>query len=257
MYREDNLIRSTPTGTIPEPDYPIFRTFEELIPDFRSVGENAYSQLRDRYTQHLQMLRENLDKSVSKLSHISSNKNLNTVYNLMLQQLYNSTQKSVSKLESFALLKFSNLLNSPKLGTKRARNRNFIEFNVGPMEEWWNQHFDNPYPSEQEKEELSKKCSLSVKQVSTWFANKRARDYKKKEVDETSEPDVPNLPSTDVESNFDFEFNQNELDLLSSLELPAIDLPKDWLSDESFNLLSGGDNSEFLSSDNPFSNTIM
>ncbi|CAK6966858.1 pre-B-cell leukemia transcription factor 1 isoform X5 [Scomber scombrus] len=36
----------------------------------------------------------------------------------------------------------------------------------------------NPYPSEEAKEELAKKCSITVSQVSNWFGNKRIR-YKK------------------------------------------------------------------------------
>ncbi|GIX70635.1 homeobox protein extradenticle [Caerostris extrusa] len=39
-------------------------------------------------------------------------------------------------------------------------------------------HLSNPYPSEEAKEELARKCGITVSQVSNWFGNKRIR-YKK------------------------------------------------------------------------------
>ncbi|KAK1347036.1 hypothetical protein QTO34_000898 [Cnephaeus nilssonii] len=47
----------------------------------------------------------------------------------------------------------------------------------GPKEYFYSRLSD-PYPSEEAKEELAKKCGITVSQVSNWFGNKRIR-YKK------------------------------------------------------------------------------
>ena len=43
------------------------------------------------------------------------------------------------------------------------------------LSEWYEQHLDYPYPTEEEKQQLSTRCDMTVKQVSRWFANKRSR----------------------------------------------------------------------------------
>ena len=43
------------------------------------------------------------------------------------------------------------------------------------LNKWFDEHSDKPYPTKKEKEELAKRCKMNVKQVSTWFNNKRYR----------------------------------------------------------------------------------
>ena len=43
------------------------------------------------------------------------------------------------------------------------------------LNQWFDEHSDKPYPTKKEKEELAKCCKMTVKQVSTWFNNKRYR----------------------------------------------------------------------------------
>ena len=43
------------------------------------------------------------------------------------------------------------------------------------LNQWFDEHSDKPYPTKKEKEELAKRCKMTVKQVSTWFNNKRYR----------------------------------------------------------------------------------
>jgi len=46
------------------------------------------------------------------------------------------------------------------------------------LNEYFYSHLSNPYPSEQVKEELARKCGVTISQVNNWFGNKRGR-YKK------------------------------------------------------------------------------
>lgn len=81
----------------------------------------------------------------------------------------------------------------------RRKRRNFSKTATEVLNEYFYSHLSNPYPSEEAKEELARKCSISVSQVrnqhdfwkkckteiwyfcfqvSNWFGNKRIR-YKK------------------------------------------------------------------------------
>jgi len=69
------------------------------------------------------------------------------------------------------------ILRSRFLDARRKR-RNFTKNATEILTEYFYSHLSNPYPSEEVKEELARKCGISVSQVSNWFGNKRIR-YKK------------------------------------------------------------------------------
>lgn len=60
----------------------------------------------------------------------------------------------------------------------RRKRRNFSKQAKEILDAYFYSHLSNPYPSEEAKEELARKCGISVSQVSNWFGNKRIR-YKK------------------------------------------------------------------------------
>lgn len=60
----------------------------------------------------------------------------------------------------------------------RRKRRNFSKQASEILNEYFYSHLSNPYPSEEAKEELARKCGITVSQVSNWFGNKRIR-YKK------------------------------------------------------------------------------
>ncbi|OXA52066.1 Homeobox protein extradenticle [Folsomia candida] len=60
----------------------------------------------------------------------------------------------------------------------RRKRRNFSKQASEILNEYFYSHLSNPYPSEEAKEDLARKCSITVSQVSNWFGNKRIR-YKK------------------------------------------------------------------------------
>ncbi|XP_025113236.1 pre-B-cell leukemia transcription factor 1-like isoform X2 [Pomacea canaliculata] len=69
------------------------------------------------------------------------------------------------------------ILRSRFLDARRKR-RNFSKQASEVLNEYFYSHLSNPYPSEETKEELARKCGITVSQVSNWFGNKRIR-YKK------------------------------------------------------------------------------
>jgi len=69
------------------------------------------------------------------------------------------------------------ILRSRFLDSRRKR-RNFSKPASEVLNEYFYAHLNNPYPSEEVKEELAKKAGISISQVNNWFGNKRIR-YKK------------------------------------------------------------------------------
>ncbi|XP_037035544.1 homeobox protein extradenticle isoform X3 [Bradysia coprophila] len=69
------------------------------------------------------------------------------------------------------------ILRSRFLDARRKR-RNFSKQASEILNEYFYSHLSNPYPSEEAKEELARKCGITVSQICNWFGNKRIR-YKK------------------------------------------------------------------------------
>ncbi|OKL56037.1 hypothetical protein UA08_08710 [Talaromyces atroroseus] len=61
----------------------------------------------------------------------------------------------------------------------RRESKQLLRKGARTLKAWFYQHQEYPYPNEAEKEELSKETGLSVKRVSTWFANARRRQKQK------------------------------------------------------------------------------
>ena len=43
------------------------------------------------------------------------------------------------------------------------------------LDQWFEEHTERPYPNKKQKEDLAKRCNITVKQITTWFNNKRYR----------------------------------------------------------------------------------
>ncbi|KAF2675186.1 hypothetical protein BT63DRAFT_420407 [Microthyrium microscopicum] len=63
--------------------------------------------------------------------------------------------------------------------SRRSTGTRFSKEAIKTLKGWIDAHSDNPYPSEEEKEELGTRTGLSASQVSNWFANTRRRNKRK------------------------------------------------------------------------------
>jgi hypothetical protein len=52
------------------------------------------------------------------------------------------------------------------------------------LTKWLNEHYDNPYPTEEDKIELSNLTALSISQINNWFVNARVRKWKPSQLSE-------------------------------------------------------------------------
>lgn len=64
------------------------------------------------------------------------------------------------------------------LSSLRRKRRNFSKQATEILNEYFYSHLSNPYPSEEAKEELAKKCSITVSQVSKSSGNNHWFKYR-------------------------------------------------------------------------------
>jgi len=91
----------------------------------------------------------------------------------IIHRKFNSIQIQLKQSTCEAVM----ILRSRFLDARRKR-RNFSKQASEILNEYFYSHLSNPYPSEEAKEELARKCSITVSQINNWFGNKRIR-YKK------------------------------------------------------------------------------
>ncbi|XP_058555988.1 pre-B-cell leukemia transcription factor 1 isoform X1 [Neofelis nebulosa] len=126
-----------------------------------------YEQACNEFTTHVM----NLLREQSRTRPISP-KEIERMVSI-IHRKFSSIQMQLKQSTCEAVM----ILRSRFLDARRKR-RNFNKQATEILNEYFYSHLSNPYPSEEAKEELAKKCGITVSQVSNWFGNKRIR-YKK------------------------------------------------------------------------------
>lgn len=90
-----------------------------------------------------------------------------------IHKMFNQIEVQLKQITCEAVM----ILRSRYLDARRKR-RNFTKPATDVLNQYFYANLANPYPSEDVKEQLARKCGISVSQVSNWFGNKRIR-YKK------------------------------------------------------------------------------
>ncbi|XP_062304547.1 pre-B-cell leukemia transcription factor 1-like isoform X2 [Osmerus eperlanus] len=153
-----------------------------------SDGSIEHSDYRAKLAQIRQIYHSELEKYEQACSEFT-----NHVMNLLREQSRTRpiSPKEIERMVGIIHRKFSSIQMQLKQSTceavmilrsrfldARRKRRNFNKQATEVLNEYFYSHLSNPYPSEEAKEELAKKCSITVSQVSNWFGNKRIR-YKK------------------------------------------------------------------------------
>jgi len=126
-----------------------------------------YNQACNEFTCHVM----NLLKEQSRTRPISQKEIERMI--AIIRKKFNNIQLQLKQSTCEAVM----ILRSRFLDARRKR-RNFSKQATEVLNEYFYSHLSNPYPSEEAKEELARKCTITVSQVSNWFGNKRIR-YKK------------------------------------------------------------------------------
>ncbi|KAM6962898.1 pre-B-cell leukemia transcription factor 1b isoform 2-T2 [Aplochiton taeniatus] len=147
-----------------------------------------HSDYRAKLTQIRQIYHTELEKYEQACNEFTTH-----VMNLLREQSRTRpiSPKEIERMVAIIHRKFSSIQMQLKQSTceavmilrsrfldARRKRRNFNKQATEILNEYFYSHLSNPYPSEEAKEELAKKCSITVSQVSNWFGNKRIR-YKK------------------------------------------------------------------------------
>nr|WNK12361.1 Exd [Folsomia candida] len=155
-----------------------------------ATQENAieHSDYRAKLAQIRQIYSQELEKYEQACSEFTTH-----VMNLLREQSRTRpiTPKEIERMVQIIHRKFSSIQMQLKQSTceavmilrsrfldARRKRRNFSKQASEILNEYFYSHLSNPYPSEEAKEDLARKCSITVSQVSNWFGNKRIR-YKK------------------------------------------------------------------------------
>ncbi|EDW06135.1 hypothetical protein AWZ03_011231 [Drosophila navojoa] len=153
-------------------------------------ADNAieHSDYRAKLAQIRQIYHQELEKYEQACNEFTTH-----VMNLLREQSRTRpiTPKEIERMVQIIHKKFSSIQMQLKQSTceavmilrsrfldARRKRRNFSKQASEILNEYFYSHLSNPYPSEEAKEELARKCGITVSQVSNWFGNKRIR-YKK------------------------------------------------------------------------------
>ncbi|XP_055332233.1 homeobox protein extradenticle-like [Paramacrobiotus metropolitanus] len=147
-----------------------------------------HSEYRSKLAQIRQIYHQELEKYEKACGEFTTH-----VMNLLREQSRTRpiTSKEMDRMVQMIRKKFSSIQMQLKQSTceavmilrsrfldARRKRRNFSKTATEVLNEYFYSHLNNPYPSEEAKEELARKCNITVAQVSNWFGNKRIR-YKK------------------------------------------------------------------------------
>ena len=177
-----NPVKTAVNKSLANDRAPRFRRFEDVVAHLSIIqgNQSRIQRLKTVYDTHLELLKKNLEESVAEIDQIMSKNPEAGIEHLQYTKVYKNTQENLIKLENAILGEYRQLVsipdNRPLSGSKRNRGNRYGDNVTFVLEAWWDNHLSNPYPSEQEKEFLAEQCNITKRQVSTWFANKRARD---------------------------------------------------------------------------------
>lgn len=79
------------------------------------------------------------------------------------------------KAEAVKAVKRKNESEASSDNKRRRHNEPLSNKALLVMNEWYEQHLENPYPTKAEKEELARRGGITLGQVKSWYANKRNR----------------------------------------------------------------------------------
>ena len=145
--------------------------FQQIIPS----GNAKVFELQNFYNSQCAEIEKERNEEIAKLKEqnmLSVSQYQNRLEKIHVdhdQQRMHLTNRVTASLE---LLKMSIPSES---NARKSKTRQLNCRAVTIMNDWYESHIDNPYPSDEEKMMLADRGNISLSQVKAWFANKRNR----------------------------------------------------------------------------------
>ncbi|KAL9650301.1 hypothetical protein ABK040_014955 [Willaertia magna] len=100
------------------------------------------------------------------------------VRNPVTFEIVESTEPTTSSSNGASSSNATQKTSSKGKKKQRSTNRRLPPEAKKVLENWFLEHWTNPYPSNQEKEDLCEQTQLTLTQINNWFINKRGRSLK-------------------------------------------------------------------------------
>ncbi|XP_027366825.1 homeobox protein knotted-1-like 1 [Abrus precatorius] len=95
---------------------------------------------------------------------------------------FSGTRPGDQELKEMLLRKYGGYLSSLRKEFLKKRKKGKLPKDARiVLMDWWNTHYRWPYPTEEEKVQLSEMTGLDQKQINNWFINQRKRHWKPSE----------------------------------------------------------------------------
>lgn len=144
-------------------------------------------------------------------SDISSNQSISyeTQFDSNEQSLASPEFSSIPILEPIIPISYDNCKENKASKSNNSRKQLLPDFAVDLMNEWFEDHINNPYPTLEEKEKMAKQGGITIKQVTAWFSNRRNRSQntKPKRIKRAIEQEVNEMMSELV-------YNPNKIEII-------------------------------------------
>eukprot|EP00871_Galdieria_phlegrea_P002439 jgi/Galph1/3196/GphlegSOOS_G1843.1 len=147
-------------------------SWDEQVDDFLKV----YIELLDKYKKRTVDLLEQ--------GHQTASEFLQEMQHSEIWQMLEETMENRQDMQLADSQEFSECLRQTILeqiavkGLPKRRRENLSKDKIEPLRKWFETHENYPYPTEEEKKELSQVTGISVHQITNWFINRRKRVWK-------------------------------------------------------------------------------
>jgi len=171
---------------------------EELRGRMEEIRVSHEKKLKEKEDYAIKVMYEELDRQ-SKIRPVFEEEKL-----MKLQYIRDKFNQHRSRLQEQTNLRIRELSSQGSINmiqqNQNKRRRNLSKNATEILEHWFKSHLPKPYPTDEEKDQLARECSLSLVQINHWFGNKRIR-YKNKYLNETALKFKSNPPLTERSTN--------------------------------------------------------
>ena len=151
--------------------------------DYKQTFSNYYvppktspTNINSTFDPSINYLSNQYDDNNSKYCEEKSTSNYYANYSTGTNQIIPAKKIPTESTSTPIQIEASNLAKQ----LKKSRKHQLSEQAVDIMNEWFDDHLNNPYPQPEEKERLAKLGNITVKQVTAWFSNRRNRSQNTK-----------------------------------------------------------------------------